>query len=113
MAELTKKRDFSRVIAFHTQGKEIYWGFENLEPPYSEVIVKEFSRVSGYKAVQTLQVMRDTRTGSYKIGDVQDLLLNLEREQTHFHSHNFRKFIKSRLEFFLLDYICKKFFYSN
>ncbi len=54
MAELTKKRDFSRVIAFHTQGKEIYWGFENLEPPSSEVIVKEFSRVSGYKAVQTL-----------------------------------------------------------
>ena len=54
MAELTKSRNFSRVIAFHTQGKEIYWGFENLEPPYSEVIVKEFNRVSGYKAVQTL-----------------------------------------------------------
>ena len=54
MAELTKKRDFSRVLAFHTQGKEIYWGFEHLEPPQSEVIVKEFSRVSGYKPVQTL-----------------------------------------------------------
>ena len=54
MADLTKKRNFSRVLAFHTQGKEIYWGFENLEPPYSEVMVKEFSRVSGYKAVQTL-----------------------------------------------------------
>ena len=33
MAELTKERDFSRVLAFHTQGKEIYWGFEHLEPP--------------------------------------------------------------------------------
>lgn len=54
MADLTKKRNFSRVIAFHTQGKEIYWGFENNEPPYSEVIVKEFSRVSGYNAVKSL-----------------------------------------------------------
>ena len=55
MAELTKKRNFSRVLAFHTQGKEIYWGFENLEPPYSEVIVKEFSRVSGYNPVKTVE----------------------------------------------------------
>jgi g-D-glutamyl-meso-diaminopimelate peptidase len=54
MAELTKTRDFSRVLAFHTQGKEIYWGFEHLEPSRSEVIVKEFGRVSGYKPVQTL-----------------------------------------------------------
>lgn len=55
MARLTKERNFSRVLAFHTQGKEIYWGFEQLEPPYSAVIVKEFSKVSGYKAVQTLK----------------------------------------------------------
>jgi g-D-glutamyl-meso-diaminopimelate peptidase len=55
MAELTRRSNFSRVLAFHTQGKEIYWGFENLEPPYSKVIVEEFSRASGYKAVQTLQ----------------------------------------------------------
>lgn len=54
MSELTKKRDFSRVLAFHTQGKEIYWGFEHLEPPQSETIIKEFSRVCGYKPVQTL-----------------------------------------------------------
>ena len=32
MADLTKQRDFSRVLAFHTQGRVIYWGFENLEP---------------------------------------------------------------------------------
>lgn len=54
MARLTKERNFSRVLAFHTQGKEIYWGFKDLEPPYSEIIVKEFSKASGYKAVQTL-----------------------------------------------------------
>lgn len=55
MAELTRKRDFSRVLAFHTQGEEIYWGFENMEPSVSEVMVNEFARVSGYKPVKTLK----------------------------------------------------------
>ncbi|MED4207154.1 M14 family metallopeptidase [Neobacillus mesonae] len=55
MANLTKKRDFSRVLAFHTQGEEIYWGFENLEPPQSEIMVNEFSRVSGYEPVKNIE----------------------------------------------------------
>jgi g-D-glutamyl-meso-diaminopimelate peptidase len=55
MAELARKRDFSRVLAFHTQGKVIYWGFENLEPPESEILVREFGRVSGYEPVQTIE----------------------------------------------------------
>jgi len=55
MAELTRKSDFAIVLAFHTQGEEIYWGFENAEPPESEVIVKEFSRVSGYEPVKTIE----------------------------------------------------------
>lgn len=33
MADLTRRRDFARVLAFHTQGEVIFWGFENLEPP--------------------------------------------------------------------------------
>jgi len=53
MADLTKKRNFARVLAFHTQGKVIYWGFENLEPPESEVLVNEFSRVSGYEPINS------------------------------------------------------------
>lgn len=55
MADLTKKRDFSRVLAFHTQGEVIYWGFDNLEPPESEAMVNEFARVSGYQPVQTIE----------------------------------------------------------
>ncbi|MGG3925875.1 M14 family metallopeptidase [Metabacillus fastidiosus] len=55
MAELTRKRNFARVLAFHTQGEVIYWGFENLEPPQAEVIVREFSRVSGYTPVKTIE----------------------------------------------------------
>jgi g-D-glutamyl-meso-diaminopimelate peptidase len=55
MADLTRKRDYARVLAFHTQGEVIYWGFDNLEPPEAETIVQEFSRVSGYEPVQTIE----------------------------------------------------------
>lgn len=55
MAELTRSRDFTRVLAFHTQGEEMYWGFEGLEPPESEMIVNEFSRVSGYGPVRNIE----------------------------------------------------------
>ncbi|MDQ1145949.1 murein tripeptide amidase MpaA [Bacillus sp. SORGH_AS 510] len=55
MAELTKSRDFTRVLAFHTQGEVMYWRFENLEPPESEVLVNEFSRVSGYEPVKSIE----------------------------------------------------------
>ncbi|WP_404452780.1 M14 family metallopeptidase [Virgibacillus necropolis] len=52
LAELTNARNFARVNAFHTQGEVIYWGFEGLEPPISEVIVNEYARVSGYEPIQ-------------------------------------------------------------
>ena len=55
MADLTRAKDFARVLAFHTQGEVIYWGFENLEPPETEAMVTEFSRVSGYEPVQTIE----------------------------------------------------------
>jgi len=55
MANLTRQRDFNRVLAFHTQGKVIYWGFENLEPPESQVLVNEFARVSGYQPIKTIE----------------------------------------------------------
>jgi len=55
MAELTRAGNFSRAIAFHTQGKVIYWGFEGLEPPESRALASEFARVSGYQAIQYVQ----------------------------------------------------------
>lgn len=55
MANMTRRRDFARVLAFHTQGEVIYWGFENLEPPESEDLANEFSRVSGYEPVKTIE----------------------------------------------------------
>lgn len=67
MAELTRKRNFDRVFAFHTQGEEIYWGFEGMEPPESKTMVEELSKVSGYEPVQTL----DSYAG-YKDWFIQD-----------------------------------------
>ncbi|WEG14276.1 M14 family metallopeptidase [Pullulanibacillus sp. KACC 23026] len=54
MATLTVESDFDRVLALHTQGQEIYWGFEGQEPQEAERLAQEFSRVSGYEAIQTL-----------------------------------------------------------
>jgi g-D-glutamyl-meso-diaminopimelate peptidase len=52
MANLTRQSDFDRVLAFHTQGEVIYWGFLGLEPPESERLVNEFARVSGYRPIR-------------------------------------------------------------
>jgi g-D-glutamyl-meso-diaminopimelate peptidase len=52
MADFTEENDFQVVIAFHTQGEEIYWGYEGLEPPESQSIIEKFQKVSGYKAVR-------------------------------------------------------------
>lgn len=52
MANLVKNNSFSRVLAFHTQGKEFYWGYEQMEPPESEFLACEFAKESGYRAVR-------------------------------------------------------------
>jgi g-D-glutamyl-meso-diaminopimelate peptidase len=54
MADLAKKREFTRLVALHTQGEEFYWGYEGLEPPESNEIANEFARVSGYHSVQKI-----------------------------------------------------------
>ena len=51
--KFTLQRDFSLVIAFHTQGKVIFWQFQNYNPPRALFIGNEFSRVSGYSLEQT------------------------------------------------------------
>ncbi|GGH79738.1 g-D-glutamyl-meso-diaminopimelate peptidase [Pullulanibacillus pueri] len=54
MVELAREKQFDRIIALHTQGEEIYWGYEGREPVESEAIAKEFARVSGYAPVRNL-----------------------------------------------------------
>jgi g-D-glutamyl-meso-diaminopimelate peptidase len=54
MEELVERYNFDMVIAFHTQGKEIYWDFLGREPKEAESIVNEFEQVSTYKPVKHL-----------------------------------------------------------
>lgn len=44
----TLSHQFRLVIAYHTQGQEIYWNFQNINPPQGFRIGQEFARVSGY-----------------------------------------------------------------
>lgn len=44
---------FSLVLAYHTQGKEIYWKFQDYLPKNSYEIGKKFAKVSGYDLSET------------------------------------------------------------
>ncbi len=48
MVNFTRNRNFRLIIAYHTQGEVIYYGFQNLEPPETQTIAELFGRVSGY-----------------------------------------------------------------
>ncbi|MFD2925151.1 M14 family metallopeptidase [Halobacillus naozhouensis] len=52
MAKLAEERSFEKVLAFHTQGEVIYWGYEGLEPSKAEKIVDEFARGSSYEPIR-------------------------------------------------------------
>lgn len=52
MAKLAQDRKFARMLAFHTQGKEFYWGYEGYEPAESEWLAEQYARVSGYRSVR-------------------------------------------------------------
>lgn len=44
----TLSHNFRLIIAYHTQGQEIYWNFQNINPPRGLEIANRFSTVSGY-----------------------------------------------------------------
>lgn len=41
------------VIAYHTQGQEIYWQFQDHTPPTSRTIGEQFANSSGYLLADT------------------------------------------------------------
>ena len=49
----TLSYDFRLVIAFHTQGKEIYWQFQDFVPKDSQSIGNRLSEASGYLLAST------------------------------------------------------------
>lgn len=52
MAQLAEERRFSLLLAYHTQGREFYWGYDDLEPGESKRLAEEYEKISGYKAIQ-------------------------------------------------------------
>ena len=47
--DFTLRNNFGLILAYHTQGKEIYWQFQDYAPENAEEIGNVFATVSGYK----------------------------------------------------------------
>ena len=48
LAGYTEFLDPELVLAYHSQGKEIYWKFQDIEVPGARALGEEFARLSGY-----------------------------------------------------------------
>lgn len=48
LAEYTETVDPALVLAYHTQGKVIYWQFRDYQIPGARALGEEFARISGY-----------------------------------------------------------------
>lgn len=46
--DFTLEHNFNLILAYHTQGQEIYWQFQNYAPEKAEEIGEKFAEVSGY-----------------------------------------------------------------
>lgn len=44
----TLANNFNLIIAYHTQGEEIYWNFQNINPTNGYEIGQKFAEISGY-----------------------------------------------------------------
>ena len=53
LADYTLQVDPALVLAFHTQGEEIYWKFRDYEIPGAKELGEEFARLSGYTLADT------------------------------------------------------------
>jgi g-D-glutamyl-meso-diaminopimelate peptidase len=53
LAGYTEVIDPALVLAYHSQGKEIYWQFRDYQVPGAEELGQEFARVSGYSLAET------------------------------------------------------------
>ena len=53
LADLTRELDPALVLAYHTQGEEIYWQFQGTAPEGSRELAERFAQVSGYVLAET------------------------------------------------------------
>ena len=56
MVRFTRNRSFRLVIAFHTQGRVIYWNFMDMAPPEAETIGRRMAEISGYTLGETIGI---------------------------------------------------------
>jgi g-D-glutamyl-meso-diaminopimelate peptidase len=52
LAELTEELEPDLVLAYHSQGKEIYWKFKDYAVPGAEELGQVMAKVSGYKLAE-------------------------------------------------------------
>ena len=67
--DFTLSHDFSLTISYHTQGQEIYWNFQNINPPRGYEIGNQFAKVSGYSLAE---VPYNSSFAGYKDWFIQD-----------------------------------------
>jgi len=48
VVNFTRQHNFKLVIAYHTQGRVIYWLYKNIRPPRALEIARVFSGITGY-----------------------------------------------------------------
>lgn len=53
LAQYTEDIDPALVLAYHTQGKVIYWQFKDYKVPGARELAEEFARLSGYAMEDT------------------------------------------------------------
>lgn len=53
LAEFTREVSPHLVLAYHTQGREIYWQFRDIPVPGARELGEEFARLSGYALADT------------------------------------------------------------
>ena len=69
LAEYTRQVDPALVLAFHSQGKEIYWQFGGYEIPGARALGEDFARTSGYTLTNAAE---NSAYAGYKDWFIQD-----------------------------------------
>ena len=65
----TLTHNFDLILSYHTQGKEIYWNFQNVTPPNSYNIGRKLEQLSGYRLAN---VPYNSSFAGYKDWFIQD-----------------------------------------
>jgi len=52
IVNFTRQHNFKLVIAYHTQGRVIYWRYKGISPPRALEIARVFAEASGYEIAE-------------------------------------------------------------